>query len=264
MMDLNLKIWILLASLSTIFLFEKLKPQIIGKKISWRHDWVNLGMGLFNNSALAYIFFKVNSIYTGIIKQNDIGILNVLGVGDTARLAISFLALDISLYTWHLLLHKSDFLYRFHAVHHTDREMNVTTAFRFHFGELIMGNFFRFLIIAVFGLSIKEIVIYEVVLNINVYIHHSNLKISPVFDKVASNIVITPYVHRVHHSVVFTESNSNYGSVFVFWDKLFMTYMNPKGNSIKRFGDPNFKNERCQSFFYMLVQPFRSRKNIGF
>jgi sterol desaturase/sphingolipid hydroxylase (fatty acid hydroxylase superfamily) len=262
MIILNFKIWILAAVLFLIFLCEKLRPQIRENKFTWTHDRINMSIGILNYTVLTYAFLKSNLIYTDFLWKNKIGILNALNLNGVQRGIISFFVLDVSIYVWHVLLHKSDFLYRFHAVHHTDRSMNVTTAFRFHFGELVMGNFFRFLAIGVFGIAFREIILYEVFLNMNVYLHHSNFKISPKLDKLISRFVVSPYVHRIHHSVIFKESNSNFGSVFVFWDRLFGTYTDPRGSSVKKFGDPNFKGERYQKFSFILAQPFKSKRNF--
>ena len=256
---MNFKILILSTVLLSIYFLEKLKPQVVEKRFTWGHDKLNFGIGLFNNVALTYAFLRINSLYTQVLLNNNIGILNVMEASGFVRGISSFLALDLSIYIWHVLLHRYNFLYRFHAVHHTDTGMNVTTSFRFHFGELMMGNFFRFLVIGIFGISFSDLVLYEVFLNINVYIHHSNLEISPIVDKIVSKLIISPYVHRVHHSVIFKEGNSNFGSVFIFWDKLFNTYTDPSGRSVAKFGDFNFRGAECQRLSYILLQPFKTK-----
>ena len=256
---MNFKILILSEVLLSIYFLEKLKPQVVEKRFTWGHDKLNFGIGLLNNLALTYVFLRFNLIYIQILQDHNIGILNFMNPPGFVRRLISFIALDLSIYIWHVLLHRYNFLYRFHAVHHTDTGMNVTTSFRFHFGELVMGNFFRFLVIGIFGISFSDLVLYEVFLNVNVYIHHSNLKISPILDKTVSKLLITPYVHRVHHSVIFKEGNSNFGSVFIFWDKLFNTYNDPKGRSVGKFGDLNFRGEECQKLSYILLQPFKTK-----
>ncbi|WP_319205250.1 sterol desaturase family protein [uncultured Ilyobacter sp.] len=243
-----------------IFLFffalERLQPQMDSNKRSKKHDGTNIKLGIINTvlGRLIAIF----TVYTValFLEENGLGLFNIVSMNKNLILFIEILLLDLTNYTWHRLLHNINFLRRFHNVHHTDKFLNSTSALRFHIIEIFLGNLFRLVPIALLGIGIEAVLIYEVILNGNVYFHHSNIKIPMKIDIILSKVIVTPYLHRIHHSIKFKESNSNYSSFLIIWDKLFRSFT-PQGEvSTEKYGIPGYDEEGYQKFNFLIRQPF--------
>jgi sterol desaturase/sphingolipid hydroxylase (fatty acid hydroxylase superfamily) len=136
---------------------------------------------------------------------------------------LSFLIIDLYMYFWHRSMHRLPLAWKFHQLHHTDRSMNVSTAYRFHPIEIISSSIPKLLLIWSLGISSNFVSIYELVFTVVVALHHSNLAIPGVIDRLLSLVIVTPNLHRIHHSQVVAETNSNYGSVLSWWDRIFGT-----------------------------------------
>ncbi|MGB8190739.1 MAG: sterol desaturase family protein [Chitinophagaceae bacterium] len=137
--------------------------------------------------------------------------------------AIVFLLLDYSNYIWHILLHKLPFMWRFHLVHHTDRDLDITTAFRFHFGEMIGSIFFRGIAVILSGASPAMVLIYEIAFEAATQFHHSNIRIPFKLERILNILIVTPRMHGIHHSMIKKETDSNYSIIFSFWDRIHKT-----------------------------------------
>ena len=169
---------------------------------------------------------------------------------------IAFLLLDYSIYVWHILLHKLPILWRFHLVHHTDLDLDITTAFRFHFGELIASIFFRGAAILLIGASPAIVLIYEIAFEAATQFHHSNTSLPFLFEKVLNTLIVTPRMHGIHHSMVKKETDSNYSTIFSFWDRLHKTIrLNIHQNEIVT-GVPSYADERELTIGNLLKLPF--------
>ena len=136
---------------------------------------------------------------------------------------IAFILLDYGIYWWHIILHKFPLMWRFHLVHHTDIDMDVTTAFRFHFGEMIGSVIFRSIIVLLIGVSPSMVLIYEIIFEAETQFHHSNTKLPIGFERVLNKFIVTPRMHGIHHSIIKHETDSNYATIFSFWDRLHKT-----------------------------------------
>src|SRR5690242_6292396 len=136
---------------------------------------------------------------------------------------IGFLLLDYFIYIWHLLNHKLPFLWRFHHVHHTDLDLDVTTAIRFHFGELILSIFFRGAAVVLTGASPLLVLVYEILFEAETNFHHSNWKLPFKVERMLNKLIVTPRMHGIHHSIVKDETDSNFSTIFSFWDRLHRT-----------------------------------------
>lgn len=172
------------------------------------------------------------------------------------EIVVSFLLLDYSNYIWHVLLHKLPFMWRFHLVHHTDLDLDVTTAFRFHFGELIGSVIFRGAAILLIGASPHIVLVYEIIFEAAAQFHHSNTKIPFRLEKLLNKIVVTPRMHGVHHSMIKTETDSNYSVIFSFWDRIHRTVrLNIEQDKIVT-GVPAYSNEHELTICKLLKLPF--------
>ena len=135
----------------------------------------------------------------------------------------AFVLLDYGIYWWHIILHRLPLMWRFHLVHHTDIEMDVTTAFRFHFGEMIGSVIFRSGVVLLIGVSPLMVLIYEIIFEAETQFHHSNIKLQNRFERILNKVIVTPRMHGIHHSVIKHETDSNYATIFSFWDRLHNT-----------------------------------------
>ncbi|WP_319370900.1 sterol desaturase family protein [uncultured Ilyobacter sp.] len=238
------------------FTLERFLPQMDNKNRSSKHDGTNIKLGIINTilGRLIAIFTVYAAVAFG--EKNKIGLLNIAFLNKNLVLILEILVLDLINYTWHRLLHNINFLRRFHNVHHTDKFLNSTSALRFHILEIFLGNLFRLVPIIILGIGIEAILIYEVILNSSIYFHHSNIRIPITLDLTLSKIIVTPYLHRIHHSIKYKESNSNYSSFLIIWDKLFRSFT-PQGEiSTPKYGIPGYSEEWSQKLFFLLKQPF--------
>src|SRR5436305_9228878 len=145
------------------------------------------------------------------------------------RFILSFLLVDLSFYYWHLANHRVPFLWRFHNVHHIDPDLDVSSAFRFHFGEIALSAVMSVLQVSVIGISAGAFFLYQMAFQAEVIFHHSNWRLPIALERALSKLIVTPRMHGIHHSQVQRENNSNYGTVFSFWDHAW-TEHSPVGN----------------------------------
>ena len=169
---------------------------------------------------------------------------------------IAFILLDYAIYWWHIILHKMPLMWRFHLVHHTDLDLDVTTAFRFHFGEMFGSVIYRGAAVLLIGASPLIILIYEIIFEAETQFHHSNTKLPLHFEKMLNKIIVTPRMHGIHHSVIKHETNSNYSTIFSFWDRMHKTIrLNIQQNEIV-IGVPSYNNEYELTVDKLLKLPF--------
>ena len=195
-----------------------------------RHGALNLALGALNILVVALGFAALWLAVTQWAAARGFGLLPWLGLDPLARAALAVLLLDSWTYAWHRLNHRVPFLWRFHRLHHSDRAMDATTASRFHTGEIVLSSVLRVPVLALIGCRIEELALYEVLLFTVVQFHHANIGLPEWLDRPLRAVIVTPSMHKVHHSVVRAECDSNYSSLFSWWDRIFRTR--------KTVGDP--------------------------
>lgn len=169
---------------------------------------------------------------------------------------IAFILLDYGIYWWHIILHRMPLLWRFHLVHHTDLDMDVTTAFRFHFGEMIGSLFFRGAVVLLIGASPLIVLIYEITFEAAIQFHHSNTKLPVRFERWLNRLIVTPRMHGIHHSVMKDETDSNYATIFSLWDRLHRTVSLDIYKDDITIGVPAYQNENELTVKHLLKLPF--------
>jgi sterol desaturase/sphingolipid hydroxylase (fatty acid hydroxylase superfamily) len=185
-----------------------------------------------------------------------IGLAYWLPLPKPVNAVLAFLVLDYGNYIWHLLNHKVSWLWRFHLVHHTDVDLDVSTAFRFHFGELIWSLAFRGTMTALSGASPFEVLVYELVFEGATQFQHSNWRLPERLDRGLKLLIVTPRMHGIHHSRVHGETDSNFSVIFSFWDRLHRTICTaPKQENIV-IGVPSYDDPRELTPWYLLKLPF--------
>lgn len=188
-----------------------------------RHGVLNLALGALNAAVVALAFAAAWLAVTEWSAAHRFGLLNLLDLSAGPRAALAVFLLDAWTYGWHRLNHRVPFFWRFHRWHHADRAMDVTTASRFHTGEIVLSSVFRVPVLALLGCSLGELALYELLLFAVVQFHHANLALPERLDRVLRLVIVTPTLHKVHHSVVRAESDANYSSLFSWWDRVFRT-----------------------------------------
>lgn len=255
----------LLGVLILLFLWESFHPfyeYFTGKgKDRGKHVFRNLVMGSLNAVLSAVIFAGLWLAAAVWADENRFGLMHWLqdawNLPGWAHAMGAVLLFDAWMYTWHRINHEVFFFWRFHRVHHSDNKMDVTTASRFHFGEIFFSGIFRIIIIALFGIYFWELVFYEIVMFTVVQFHHANIGLSHKVDRIMRAVIVTPNMHRVHHSRWRTETDSNYSSLFSFWDRIAKTFrLREKPEEIE-LGLDEYDDEKDQTVGGMLKMPLK-------
>jgi len=178
--------------------------------------------------------------------------------GGSVGLILDLLLLDLWIYWWHRANHELPFLWRFHKVHHLDQRMDVTTAVRFHFGEVLLSALVRVIVVWALGVPLFSIVIFETLLMLCAIFHHSDVRINSGLEKTLSNLIITPSIHWVHHHAVREDTDSNYGAILSCWDRLFKSSNDKTRNPRWNLGVENLTDK---SLLALLVVPFKGDAN---
>ncbi|OHB73371.1 MAG: sterol desaturase [Planctomycetes bacterium RBG_16_55_9] len=176
------------------------------------------------------------------------------------RVAMGFVLLDLTFYYWHRANHRIRVLWRFHNVHHIDPDLDVSTSFRFHFGEIAYSSVFRVFQVLLIGADPLTYAVYEMAFSAETMFHHSNVRLPLALERWLNKVIVTPRMHGVHHSVVGAETHSNYGVIFPWWDRLSKTLiLNVPQSSIK-IGVPAYLEIRDNRLRNLLVMPFAKQK----
>jgi sterol desaturase/sphingolipid hydroxylase (fatty acid hydroxylase superfamily) len=194
-------------------------------------------------------------------SAQQFGLVHVLGRGEWPQFVAGFLLLDLSFYYWHVANHKIRLLWRFHNVHHLDPDLDVSTGFRFHFGEVLLSTVFRIVQVSATGISLTTFAAYEVVFQANTLFHHSNVRLPIRMERLLVRCLVTPRMHGIHHSQVRRETNSNYGVVFCWWDTLHRTLGLNVPQSELQIGIAGYSQPEDNRLWYILTLPFRQQRD---
>jgi sterol desaturase/sphingolipid hydroxylase (fatty acid hydroxylase superfamily) len=172
----------------------------------------------------------------------------------------SFLLMDWAYYWWHYAMHRVPLFWRFHNVHHTDLDLDVTTAARFHFGEIVFSIPFRILVVLLFGIPPLVYLVFEIVFESASLFHHSNWRLSLGVERFLNHIIVTPRMHGIHHSIVERETDSNWGTIFCWWDKIHRTLRRDIRQDEITIGVAAFRDESELTVGKLLALPFRQQR----
>src|SRR6266850_6994774 len=194
-------------------------------------------------------------------NNRPFGLVHLLPLPGWLEFMVSFILMDLAFYYWHLANHRAPFLWRFHNVHHTDPELDVSTAFRFHFGEIALSSVFGMIQISLIGISPWAFAVYQLAFQSEVLFHHSNLRLPIRLERLLNKVVVTPRMHGIHHSQVHRENNSNFGTVFTWWDRLHRTLGLNIAQSEIVVGIPGYSQPEDNRAVRALVMPFQSQRD---
>ena len=204
--------------------WERLAPRR-ASTVSRTLRWVNnLGL-IFLNSVVLRLLFPAAAVGVAAwARQQGWGLLNLYEISFVPAVALSVIAMDFVIWVQHVMFHAIPVLWRLHRVHHADLDYDVTTGARFHTIEILLSMLIKFATIVLLGPPVVAVVIFEVLLNATAMFNHGNVKLPARLDRVLRWVLVTPDMHRVHHSVEDDEANSNFGFNLTWWDRLFGTY----------------------------------------
>jgi sterol desaturase/sphingolipid hydroxylase (fatty acid hydroxylase superfamily) len=219
----------------------------------------NLGIVVINTLLLRLLLPVAAVGVAGVAAEHGWGLFHAYGVPVFAAGLSGLLALDGTLYAQHVVLHHVPVLWRLHRVHHADLDVDVTTGVRFHPFEIVLSMLLKMAVVLALGPPVWSVMAFEVILNGASLFNHGNVSLAPSIDRLLRLCIVTPDVHRVHHSVIPRETNSNYGFNLIVWDRLFRTYCaQPRdGHERMRIGLEYFRELRELELGNMLLQPFR-------
>lgn len=196
----------------------------------------------------------------GVAAQNGWGLLAYINLPLWVELLVAIVVLDMLIYWQHVASHKLPILWRVHRVHHVDRDLDASTGIRFHPIEIVLSMFFKMACVLLLGASALAVFLFEILLNASALFNHANLRLPSAVDRILRQIIVTPDMHRVHHSTEKKETDSNYGFFLSVWDRLFRTYIaQPKlGHQDMRIGLVEYQSEQPACFVWSLKLPFKS------
>lgn len=243
-------------------IWELLTPRrklSTSKSLRWLN---NLGL-VFLNSIVLRLLFPAAAVGVAIFaEQQGWGLLNYYQLPLLVSVVLAVVIMDFVIYIQHVMVHALPLLWRLHRVHHADVDYDVTTGARFHTLEIILSMLIKFATILLLGPAAVAVIIFEVMLNATAMFNHANVKLPLPLDRVLRLFLVTPDMHRVHHSVEDNETNSNYGFSLPWWDRIFGTYIDQprEGHDditigIHKYNDPKQVNR----IFGMLMLPFKGK-----
>jgi sterol desaturase/sphingolipid hydroxylase (fatty acid hydroxylase superfamily) len=239
--------------------WEVLAPrrrQDIGRQRRWPG---NLGIVVLDTLLVRMVFPTTAVGVAMALEGTNWGLLHALGVSGWPAIAAAVIVLDLAIYAQHVLFHAVPVLWRLHRMHHADLDIDVTTGVRFHPIEIGLSMGIKLALIGVLGAPALAVLIFEVLLNATSMFNHGNVRMPPGVDRALRWLVVTPDMHRIHHSIVAQETQSNFGFNLPWWDRLFGTYRgNPAaGHAAMTIGIDRFRDPEELRLDRMLTQPFR-------
>lgn len=226
------------------------------KKNKLKHAAVNFGFTIIHlviHTLLAVLIIKLSDW----CQQENFGLVYWFNAGIGLTILIGVLALDFSSWLVHLVMHKSPVLWRFHLIHHSDTNVDVTTGLRHHPGDSLLRGIFFLLLIFVSGAPMYSVMIYQTLVVLTTAFTHANISLPPRVDRALSFVLVSPNMHKVHHHWKQPFTDSNYGAVFSFWDRLLGTFMKLDPKEIRYGLDRHYPNEKDEDFISLMKKPFQ-------
>ncbi len=219
----------------------------------------NLGIIVVDSIVLRLIFPILAVGVAQLAEARDWGLFNRMEAPFWLAFIASLLLLDLIIYTQHVVFHKVPVLWRLHRMHHTDLDFDVTTALRFHPLEIVLSMLIKLAVVILLGAPAVAVMAFEVLLNATAMFNHGNVSLSPWLDRRLRWLLVTPDMHRVHHSVRVEETDSNFGFNLPWWDRLFGTYRDQprEGHTGMTLGLDYFRDGRATRLSGLLLQPFQ-------
>jgi len=244
-----------------LFICERWVPLRRARHALARRLVVNFAISALALCTAAALVIPAGEIALECVSDRRFGLLSWLEFPAPVQFVVGFVSMDLMFYYWHFANHRLAFLWRFHNVHHIDRDLDVSTAFRFHFVEVALSAGFRVVQIAVIGVSPVTFAIYELVFQANTLFQHSNVRLPIAVERFLNRFLVTPRMHGVHHSEVRRENNSNFSVVFSWWDGLHRTLRLNVPQSQIVIGIAGYASASDNNLKSALMMPFKRQRN---
>jgi sterol desaturase/sphingolipid hydroxylase (fatty acid hydroxylase superfamily) len=237
---------------------ERVWPVRGDARLAWRQA-TNLGLMVIGTVLVRVVFPVLAVGFAAAVEARGVGLLPWLGIGGWLAVALAFLALDCAIYWQHRLFHRVPALWRLHRVHHADTAFDVTLAVRFHPIEIALSMAIKLAVVAALGATPLAVLLFEVALSAGALFTHADLRLPARLERALRWIVVTPYMHRVHHSVHRDETDSNFSFHLSLWDRVFGSYVDaPRdGHAGMAIGLHEFRAPGDQTLPALLLNPFR-------
>jgi sterol desaturase/sphingolipid hydroxylase (fatty acid hydroxylase superfamily) len=248
-------VFVLLLLLETRFPLRRPKRPKLARFV------VNAGVSVLALATGAFIVAPGATSLLARLSDASGGLLHLIPLPFIVEFIAGFLLMDLTFYYWHRVNHAFSWFWGFHNVHHVDPDLDVSTSFRFHFGEVLYSAVFRGLQVSVLGISLFTYLVYELVFQCATAFHHSNVRLPIRVERALNKIIVTPRMHGVHHSIVKEETNSNYSVVFRWWDWLHGTLRLDVKQSDVVIGVAGYMEPRQNTFLNLFILPFCKQKD---
>ncbi|MBI4057509.1 MAG: sterol desaturase family protein [Elusimicrobia bacterium] len=253
-----LRLFAFVGVLSLMFSLESIWPKREWKTPRWKRLSVHSVLSVLNTLLLRFTIATPLLLLTDLLEKRQWGLSHALGLNGWGEIVVTLILFDFFDYWWHRFNHTAPLLWRFHRVHHMDTHVDVTTALRFHAGELLISGVVKMFWVLFWGPSIWGFAIFEAGITGFSEFHHSNIDFPDEVEKVVRAVHMTPRVHASHHTVSLRTRNANYSTIFSVWDRLFHSFQEPNPQEMETIGLEEGRDNYL-SFRKVLLAPFVNR-----
>lgn len=259
-MPCNMEPRYLLAALVLALLWtaESIVPAFTNRSRRLSHNASNFALAAINGALSFSLAFLILAV-TNFAQSHHFGLLPLLALPTWLSWIVALLLFDCWQYWWHRLNHRVPFLWRFHALHHADAELDVSSGVRFHTVEIAFSILARLAVLPLLGLTVPHLLLYETIALPIILFHHSNISLPPALDRALRLFIVTPHMHFVHHSRFQPETDSNYASGLSIWDRLFRSFRLRERPEEIKLGLDHWQPSQWRSLKGMLLTPFQKR-----
>jgi sterol desaturase/sphingolipid hydroxylase (fatty acid hydroxylase superfamily) len=249
------------AGFALLFVMERRRP--LRRRVSSPRVRLekNAGLGAITGALLGAAVMP-GILYTArLAERRRLGLLQLAPMPEPVRIALAVVLLDYGYYWWHIMLHRVPMLWRFHLVHHTDLDLDVATALRFHAGEWILSLPFRMLQTIAVGAPVGGVFAFECAMMLGVMFHHSNMRLPLAVETWLRRMLVTPRMHGIHHSTVEREAESNFGTLFTAWDRIHRSLLLDVPQERVTIGVPAYRSESELDLGMLMALPFTAQRD---
>jgi sterol desaturase/sphingolipid hydroxylase (fatty acid hydroxylase superfamily) len=240
-----------------LFLLLEMRRSFRQPSVSKLNRWLtNLPLSVVNGVLYHLVYSAAITTLLLTVQEQKLGLLTSVALPYWLQIVLGICILDFFIYIWHLLNHEVPLFWRFHRVHHSDMNMDASTANRFHLGEFMLSGLVRLGVVYSFGIPLLAYLLFEILVNLSIQFHHSSIRISPRFENLWILLFVPPSMHRLHHSVKIKERDSNYGVLLSLWDRFLGTFTWGVDQETITIGIGSHRKFNQLGFWHLMKMPF--------
>jgi sterol desaturase/sphingolipid hydroxylase (fatty acid hydroxylase superfamily) len=251
----------MIGAAAVLFVLEKRRPLRRATQPEPARTLRNVAMGAMSLAVVSFLQSPLVKPLAARVEQRRLGLAQRLRAPAWLRDAAAFLLLDYTIYVWHVLTHRVPFLWRFHIVHHLDRDLDTTTALRFHAADMALSIPWRAVQVRVCGAGPRSLELWQTFFFVSVLFHHSNLRLPLALERLLVRVLTTPRLHGIHHSTVREETDSNWSSGLSIWDRLHGTMRTDVPQDVITIGVPGYRGPVELALVPSLALPFAAQRD---